>query len=64
MAHYQIIFEDSIHHTQITHFDTFAEAAEYWNYYADVPTCVAGELLDLDNGEIVWEFDDEGSLLK
>lgn len=59
MAHYQVIFEDSIHHTQINHFETFAEAQEYWDDYADVETCTAGEMLDLDNDEVIWEFNEE-----
>ena len=53
---YQIIFCDSVHDTQINHFDNFNDATEYWNQYADVPTCFAGELKDLDTDEIIWEF--------
>ena len=59
MAHYQVIFEDCVHNTQIMHFDTFAEAQEYWDDYADVETCTAGEMIDLDDGETIWEFGDE-----
>ena len=56
---YQIIFCDSIHDTQVTHFDNFDEASEYWQMYADVPTCFAGELKDLDTNEIIWEFSND-----
>lgn len=55
---YQVIFCDEIHDTQITQFEDFDSAAEYWNDYADTPTCFAGELKDLETGEIIWEFDE------
>lgn len=58
MAKYQVIFEDAIHHTQINHFDSFESAQKYWNNFADIETCVAGEMIDLDNGEIIWEFNE------
>ena len=54
---YQIIFCDSIHDTQIAQFDNFDDAAEYWQTYADIPTCFAGQLKDLNNEEVIWEFD-------
>jgi len=57
---YQIIFKDSIHGEQITHFDSFDDALEYWDFYADVDTCIAGELKDLDNEEIIWGFSENG----
>lgn len=53
---YQIIFSDSVHNTQIIQFDNFADASEFWQMYADIETCFAGELKDLANGEIIWEF--------
>lgn len=56
MAKFQVIFSDSVHGSQVAQFDTFDDAAEYWQTYADVDTCLAGELKDLDNGEIIWEF--------
>jgi len=56
MAEFQIIFIDSVHGTQIIHFDTFEDAAEFWDQYADTPTCIAGELRDLTTDEIVWGF--------
>jgi len=56
MAHYQVIFEDSVHGIQINHFDEYADAQEYWDTYADLPTCYAGEMIDLDNEEVIWEF--------
>lgn len=58
MAKFQVIFSDSVHDTQVAQFDTFDDAAEYWQTYADVDTCFAGELKDLDNGEIIWEFNE------
>lgn len=59
MAKYQIILADSVHNTQVAQFDDFASASEYWQTYADIPTCFAGELKDLETEEIIWEFADE-----
>ena len=59
MAHFQVIFEDSVHGIQIHHFDSFADAQEYWDTYADVETCDAGEMIDLDNDEIIWDLGKE-----
>lgn len=56
MAHFQVVFEDTAHGVHINHFDEFADAQEYWDFYADAPTCVAGEMIDLDNDEVIWEF--------
>ena len=56
MAHFQVTFKDIYHGVFITHFDDFTEAQEYWNDYADAPTCESGVMTDLDNGEIIWEF--------
>ena len=58
MAHYQVIFETTNHGTQINHFETFNEAQKFWNDYADVFTDCAGEMLDLDTDEVIWEFDE------
>lgn len=58
MAKFQVIFCDEVHDTQIAQFEDFKSAAEYWQMYADTPTCFAGELKDLDTGEIIWDFDD------
>ena len=57
MAHFQVIFEGTDHNIAINHFDEFGEAMEHWQEYADF--CEAGEMLDLDNGEIIWEFGEE-----
>ena len=55
MAHFQVIFEytDGI---QINHFDEYTDAQKYWDTHADLPTCQAGEMIDLDDGEVIWEF--------
>ena len=55
---YEVIFEDVVHGTQVECFDSFEEAAEFWDEYADSPTCKAGTLTDLSNGEILWAFED------
>ena len=59
MAHFQVIFQDSVHGLQINHFEAFADAQEYWNDYADVETCEAGEMIDVDTGEVIWDFGKE-----
>ncbi len=61
MAKFQIIFCDEVHDTQIAQFEDFESAVVYWDMYADTPTCFAGELKDLETGEIIWDFDDTTS---
>lgn len=56
---YRVCFTDSVHGENWEDFDSFGAAAEYWNDYADTPTCVGGQLIDLDNGEVIWQFDEE-----
>ena len=53
---YEVIFTDSEQGVNVESFETFDEAAEYWNDYADAPTCVGGALLDRSNGEVIWRF--------
>ena len=45
---YRVMFNDSVHGTQCEEFEEFEMAAEYWNEYADTPTCTAGSLTDLE----------------
>lgn len=59
MAHYQVVFDDNAHGIHFNHFETFDEAQEYWDDYADAETCVAGEMIYLDDEETIWHFDDE-----
>jgi len=56
---YEVIFTDKEHGVNVESFETFDEAAEYWNDYADASTCMAGELLDRSNGEVIWRFNAE-----
>jgi len=53
------MFNDSVHGTQCEEFEEFEMAAEYWNEYADTPTCTAGSLTDLETGEVLWQFTEE-----
>ena len=55
---YNVRFVDTIHGENEENFDTYDAAIEYWNDYADTESCVAGWLTDLNNGEIIWQFDD------
>lgn len=53
---FRVIFDDEVHGISTEEFNTFDEAMEYWNSYADTPTCVHGELIDLNNNEMIWSF--------
>lgn len=55
---YNVRFVDTAHGEMEENFDSYDAAMEYWNDYADTETCVAGQLIDLENGEIIWQFDD------
>jgi len=55
---YNVRFVDTAHGEIEENFDSYDAAMEYWNDYADTETCVAGRLIDLNNGEIIWQFDD------
>lgn len=55
---YEVNFFDSNLGEQIERFDSYEEAQEYWDQYAEAETCLAGKMIDLSNGEIIWDFDD------
>ena len=55
---YNIHFVDTEHGENDELFDTYDDAMEYWNEYADTPTCVAGILSDTETGEVIWRFND------
>jgi hypothetical protein len=55
---YNITFVDSEHGEINENFETWDEAAEYWQAYADAPTCKRGWLTDLDTHEIIWRFNE------
>jgi len=55
---YNVRFTDTIHGEMEENFETYDETMEYWNNYADTESCVAGVMMDLDNCEIIWNFDD------
>lgn len=57
MNKFQIIFCDEID-THVITFKDFESAVDYWQKHADTPTYFAGELKDLETGEIIWSFDD------
>jgi hypothetical protein len=58
MAHFKVTFNDKYYGLHVTHFETFPEAQEYWDDYANTETCVAGVMVDVENGEIIWAFDE------
>lgn len=51
---YRVKFVDEIHGESVEEFGTFKEASEYWQDYADAPTCEHGELAYGD--EVIWSF--------
>lgn len=55
---YNVRFVDTTHGEFEENFDSYDAAMEYWNSYADTESCVAGVMMDLDNCEIIWNFDD------
>lgn len=54
---YQVIFDDEVQGEITENFETFEEAAEFWQEYADTETCRAGQLWDMSNGEVIWRFE-------
>ena len=46
MSRYEVVFEDTVHGNIVEGFDSWDDAAEFWQSYADTETCVAGELVD------------------
>lgn len=53
---YKITFEDEVQgHIEET-FETFPEAQDFWDEYADTDTCVSGKMVYLTTNEIIWEF--------
>ncbi len=55
---YNVRFYDSTVGNVEEDFDSYEAAQEYWDDYADTETCLFGRMIDLDNGEIIWQFDD------
>lgn len=58
---YDITFIDTVHGVSEMGFETFDEAMEYWNDYADTPSCVFGEMVEQETGEVIWHFNERGS---
>jgi len=56
---YIVHFGDSIHGDIQEEFDSFDAAVEYWNEYADTPSCYRGLLMDNETGEVIWSFTPE-----
>lgn len=56
---FTVIFNDSIHGMEAQYFEDFDSAVEYWNEYADTPTCIGGTLFDADTSEVIWQFGEE-----
>lgn len=53
---YKITFEDEVQgHVEET-FETFPEAQDFWDEYADTNTCASGKMVYLPTNEIIWEF--------
>jgi len=53
---YRVTFIDSVHGEIDEEFDDFQNAADFWQDYADTPTCEMGRLTDLETGEVIWDF--------
>ena len=53
---YFVIFNDEVHGMTTENFDNFDDAIEYWNDYADTPTCTGGVFFDAETSEVIWSF--------
>lgn len=53
---YQVYFDDEVKGEITEDFETFTEAADFYNDYADTETCTGGGLWDKSTGEVIWEF--------
>lgn len=53
---YVVTFYDEVQGEQVQEFITFDHAAEYWQDFADTPTCYGGKMVDTRNNETIWEF--------
>lgn len=53
---YIVIFNDSVHGMVTEFFDNFSSAIEFWNDYADTPSCINGTLYDAQRSEIIFQF--------
>ena len=53
---FTVTFIDKNHGGSSEAFNSFDEAQEYWDNYADTDTCIYGRLED-ENG-VIWEFDE------
>ena len=53
---YQVYFDDEVKGEITEDFETFTEAADFYNDYADTETCTGGGLWDKATGEVIWEF--------
>lgn len=53
---YQVYFDDEVKGEITKDFETFTEAADFYNDYAGTETCVSGGLWDKSTGEVIWEF--------
>lgn len=55
------MFNDTVHGETVKTFKTFEEAQKYWDENAEIDTCIAGQMWDVLNDEIIWEFPDSDS---
>ena len=53
---YFVLFNDEAQGANVEWFETFEEAVEYWDAYADTPTCTGGLLFDVEESDVVWKF--------
>ena len=57
MANFQVNFYDENLGEQSADFAKIKDAIEYWNGYANVSSCLAGQMIDLRNNETIVDFD-------
>lgn len=56
MARYIVKFGNIWEIDQVEKFFSIDDAVNYWNFYADFEFITSGELIAIDEGEIIWKF--------
>lgn len=53
---YKVTFEDEVQGQIEEMFETYPEAQDFWDEYADTETCTSGKMTYLPTNEVIWEF--------
>lgn len=56
---YNVTFIDTLFGEMSEDFEDWDSAINYWQDYADTPTCICGRLKEIETGEAIWSFNDQ-----